>query len=51
MRGRTLVGKPEGKESVEWPRRRCAVDIKMVLLRDMEWGDIDWNDASHGKIS
>jgi hypothetical protein len=38
---RLLVGKPEGKESIERPRRRWVNNIKMDLL-EIGWGGADW---------
>jgi hypothetical protein len=34
---RALVGKPEGRRSLERPRRRCEDNIKMDL-REVGWG-------------
>jgi len=36
-----LVGKPEGKRSLERPRRRCKDNIRMDI-REREWGGVDW---------
>jgi hypothetical protein len=38
---RILVGKPEGKRSLERPRRRWEDNIEMDL-REIGWGGIDW---------
>jgi hypothetical protein len=38
---RLLVGKPEGKRSLERPRRRCVYNIRMDL-GEVGWGDVDW---------
>jgi hypothetical protein len=38
---RLLVGKPEGKRPLERPRRRW-VDIIMMDLEEVGWGDVDW---------
>jgi hypothetical protein len=38
---RVLVGKPEGRRSVERPRRRWENNIKMDL-REVGWGGMDW---------
>ena len=35
---RVLVGKPEGRKSLERPRRRWVSNIKMDL-REVGWGD------------
>jgi hypothetical protein len=35
------VGKPEGKSSLERPRRRWEDGIKMDL-REIGWGGVDW---------
>jgi hypothetical protein len=37
-----LVGKSEGKRALGRPRRRWVNCIKMDL-RDIVWGDVDWN--------
>jgi hypothetical protein len=36
---RILVGKPEGKRTLEWPRRRWVDNIKMDL-REIDWIDL-----------
>jgi hypothetical protein len=38
---RVLVGKPEGKRSLERPRRRWEDGIKMDL-REIGWGGVEW---------
>jgi hypothetical protein len=38
---RLLVGKPEGKRTLERPRRRWVDNIRMDL-GEVEWGDVDW---------
>jgi hypothetical protein len=38
---RLLVGKPEGKRSLERPRRRWVDNIEMDLL-EIGWGGVDW---------
>jgi hypothetical protein len=38
---RLLVGKPEGKKPLRRPRRRW-VDIIMMDLGEVGWGDLDW---------
>jgi hypothetical protein len=42
---RFLVGKPEGKRSVERPRRRWEDNNKMDL-QEMGCGDMDWIDLA-----
>jgi hypothetical protein len=39
------VGKPEGKKTLERPRRRWVDNIKMDL-REIGWGRIDWIDLA-----
>jgi hypothetical protein len=38
---RVLVGKPEGKRSLERPRHRWEDGVKMDL-REIDWGDVEW---------
>jgi hypothetical protein len=38
---RLLVGKPKGKRPLGRPRRRCADNIRMVLV-EVGWDDLDW---------
>jgi hypothetical protein len=38
---RVLVGKPEGKRSLERPRRRWEDGIK-IDLREIGWGGVKW---------
>jgi hypothetical protein len=38
---RVLVGKTEGKRSLERPRRRWEDGIRMDL-RETGWGSVDW---------
>jgi hypothetical protein len=38
---RVLVGKPEGKRTLERPRRRWEDGIKMDL-REIGWGGVEW---------
>jgi hypothetical protein len=38
---RVLVGKPEGKTSLERPRHRWEDNIKMDL-QEVGWGGMDW---------
>jgi hypothetical protein len=38
---RLLVGQPEGKRTLERPRRRWIFNIKMDSL-EIELGDVDW---------
>jgi len=40
---RCLVGKHEGKRSLERPRSRWDEDIKMNL-QEVGWGSVDWID-------
>jgi hypothetical protein len=35
------VGKPEGRRSLERPRRRWEDGIKMDL-REIDWGGVEW---------
>jgi hypothetical protein len=37
---RVLVGKPEGKRSLERPRRRWEDRLK-IDLREIDWGRVD----------
>jgi hypothetical protein len=43
-----LVRKPEGKRPQGRPRRRCVDNIKMDL-REIGWGDMDWNDLAQDR--
>ena len=45
-----LVGKPEGKESLERPRRRWEDNI-MMDLQDVGWSGIDWIDLAQDRDS
>jgi hypothetical protein len=45
---RILVGKPEGKRTLERPRRRWVDNIK-IDLREMGWDDMDWVDLSQDR--
>jgi hypothetical protein len=38
---RLLVGKPEGKRPLRWPRHRWVNNIRMDL-GEVGWGDVDW---------
>jgi hypothetical protein len=38
---RAMVGKPEGRRTLERPRRRWEDNIKMDL-REVGWGGMDW---------
>ena len=38
---RVLVGKPEGKRPLGWPRRRCVGNIRMDL-QELGCGYMDW---------
>jgi hypothetical protein len=40
---RVLLGKPEGKRPLGRLRHRWEDNIKMDL-KEVGWGDIDWND-------
>jgi hypothetical protein len=40
-----LVGKPEGKRTLERPRRRWDDNIRMDLRR-IRWGGMDWIDLA-----
>ena len=42
---KVLVGKPEGRRSLERPRRRFVNNIKMDL-REVGWRDMDWIDLA-----
>jgi hypothetical protein len=44
---RVLVGKPEGKKTLERPRRRCENGIKMDL-REIGWGVCGVDSAGSG---
>jgi hypothetical protein len=46
---RILVGKPEGKRPLGRSRRWWEDSIKMDL-REIWWGDIDWNDLSQDRV-
>jgi hypothetical protein len=43
-----LMGKPEGKRTLEIPRRRW-VDNNKMDLREMEWDGMDWIDLAHDR--
>jgi hypothetical protein len=45
---RILVGKPEGKRSLERPRRRWEDNIRMDL-REIVWGGMDWIDLAQDR--
>ena len=45
-----LVGKPEGKRTLERPRRRCEDNIKMDL-QDMGCGSMDWIELAEDRDS
>jgi hypothetical protein len=38
---RLLVGKPEGKRSLERPKRRWVDNIRLDL-GEVGWGNVDW---------
>jgi hypothetical protein len=38
---RGLVGKPEGKRSLERPSRRWKYNVK-IILQEVGWGVMDW---------
>jgi hypothetical protein len=42
---RLLVGKPEGRRSLERPRRRWVYNIKMDL-GEIEWDGVEWIDLT-----
>jgi hypothetical protein len=43
-----LVGRPEGKRPLGKPRRRWVNNITKIL-REMEWGGMDWTDLAEDK--
>jgi hypothetical protein len=45
---RMLVGKPEGKRSLERPGRRWLNNIKMDL-REIGWDGMDWIDVAQDR--
>jgi hypothetical protein len=45
---RLLVGKPEGKRSLESRRRRWVDNIRMDL-GEVGWGDVDWIDLAQDR--
>jgi hypothetical protein len=45
---RILVGKPEGKRPLGGPRHRWVDNIKMVL-REIEWGGMNWIDLAQDR--
>jgi hypothetical protein len=45
---RLLVGRPEGRRSLERPRRRWEDSIKMDL-QEVGWGDMDWIDMAQDR--
>jgi hypothetical protein len=45
---RILMGKPEGKGSLERPRCRWEDNIKMNL-REIGWGGMDWIDLAEDR--
>jgi hypothetical protein len=42
---RILVGRPEGRRPLGWPRRRWEDNIRMDL-QEVGWGDMDWIDMA-----
>jgi hypothetical protein len=42
-----MVGKPEGKRTLGWPRRRWENNIK-IDLQEVRWG-MDWIDVAQDK--
>jgi hypothetical protein len=44
---RVLMGKPEGKRSLERPKRRWVYGIKMDL-REIGWGGVEWIQLAEG---
>jgi hypothetical protein len=45
---RILLGMPEGKMSLRWPRRRWVSNFKMDL-REIGWGGMDWIDLAEDR--
>jgi hypothetical protein len=45
---RILVGKPEGKRSLRRPKHRWVDNMKTVL-REIEWGVMDWIDVAQDR--
>jgi hypothetical protein len=43
-----LVGKPEGKRSLERPRRRWEDNIRMELM-EIGWEYVDWIHLAQGR--
>jgi hypothetical protein len=43
-----VVGKPEGRRSLERPKSRGEDNIKMDL-REVGWGDTDWIDLTQDR--
>jgi hypothetical protein len=39
---RLLVGKSEGRRPLGRPRRRWLDNIRLDLLEEVGWGDVDW---------
>jgi hypothetical protein len=45
---RVLAGKPEGKRSLEKPRRRWENGIRMDL-KEIGWGSVEWFQLAHDR--
>jgi hypothetical protein len=45
---RRLVGKPEGRRSLEGQRRRWVSNIK-INLREIGWDGVDWIDMAQDR--
>jgi hypothetical protein len=45
---RILLGKPEGKRSLERPSHRWVADIR-TDLREIGWEDVDWIDVAQDR--
>jgi hypothetical protein len=46
---RILVGKPDGKRPLGRPRRRWVDNIKINLVREIGWDDMDWIDLAQDR--
>jgi hypothetical protein len=47
---RILVGKPEGRRSLQRPRHKWVDNVKMDL-RDIGWNGMDWIDLAQDRTS